>query len=547
MIIETPLGAITDDPVRVPPRDFATTPAELSDGADDDGRAAPALAGCAGKPALALAFGVRRLLATPPDEAMALAYADLAVTGRAAYDGFAALEKKGVTEATVLALFGSQPSALAKASLARLLDRARRVKAWLDSKPGAPRAAAWNALFGPLAPPVRPWLGVSGEDDLPYQPVNLARTDRIESWTRIPLKHPYAKGGKLTTEVRWARSPNARTAEHVILLLHGLGSRIEETDALSRALAAHDIGTVSLDLPNHGHSERIPFDRLAVDMSHTGMKATGPFFALELMEAFVEAFVASVCASDAALATRLRSVGGGSLGGSLSLRLGIGKPGRTWPERSVAWSPGNAWMSFWDEPGNGGDPTTDEHRAAVDPFVAPGTIPIERARQSEVASSRHDYIRSVFEDKIPPGIHPQWHMWWRDGDFAAAREVFRDDARALRQEVYDEWHRRWCCALAHEQLGASMRGPMDAAPLGDWPIDHVSVPLLLMAGDHDDYPFAHIFTATKTLATRAQKLGAPKGSARFFENTGHSIHDERPVRLAANIAAFLRTPVGTLR
>lgn len=531
MRIAKPTGSYDDDQVPVTVDDFATAPTVVLDGAENEGRLHHDFSLYAGKARahLALAQSVRWQLKHRTFESeRARGLAELAVTGRAAGEQFADMEARRATEAEVLRVLG-EPSAPARTALTRAVQHARRVKTWIDSRPHE-RTAAWGEIFEGKVPKRRRYIAVSGENDLPRRPINVSRTDRDEDDLTVVCATPHARGGRFRTRVRFATSANVTTAQHVILLLHGLGSRLEETDELSRALASHGIGTVALDLPNHGYSERVPFSELSVDFSATGMHSSGPCYALEMLEAFVDAFADSLVRErpELKLRGRMRSVGGGSLGGSLSLRLGVRRP--RWLDRVVAWSPGNAWKSFWDD--------DDLHRLAVNP-ASPGIQPIERVSGDEHSAARGEYIRATLDALLPTTNKPMWHLWWRDGDYEKARQSLRRGARVLRHEVYDEWHRRWCSALAHEQLASSMRGGRDDGAHGDWPWDRIAVPLLLMAGDKDNFPFANIHDASRSLAERAKRYGKPTGRAMFLANTGHSIHDERPVMLAANIAAFL--------
>jgi hypothetical protein len=62
---------------------------------------------------------------------------------------------------------------------------------------------------------------------------------------------------------------------------------------------------------------------------------------------------------------------------------------------------------------------------------------------------------------------------------------------------------------------------------------------MLAAGDQDDFPNVSIFTNTQRLA--AAMAFAP-GTSLFITDTGHSIHNERPVFFANSIVQFLLTP-----
>lgn len=533
-----PVGSYADDPPTVPERNFARAPAGLCE-PGGEGRLRPDLREVAKKhrPVFALAQAARWMAKTDGHGDTGRAMASLAVTGRRAAAELKDVEAAGSLRDKVLVELGPNATSKEKKHVDAAIAHARAVRGWIEA-PVADRDRHFKivrALY-PSGPGIeRPWIGVSGEDDLPKRPINIGRGSRTEANLTVTCPSPSVVNGKIVVDVRWASSTDLDDPQGppIVVCLHGLGSRLEETDALSAALAAHGYGTVALDLPNHGYSERIPFDRLTVPMRDTGTK-DGAAYALDLMEAFVDAFVKTLIGRHPASKDRFVAVAGGSLGGSLAMRFGRRAP--AWLERTISWSPGNAWKSFWY--------SDNFHLAAVS-ADAVGTQPIERVAEPESPGSRKGYIHFAFDEMLPTTNHPYWHTWWRSGDgddYVKAREVHAQDARTLRHEVYDEWHRRWACALAHDQLAVTMRGGGDeGAPAGKWPFDKIKIPLLLMAGSYDNFPFANIFDASQTLAKRAA-AGTPKGVAKFFANTGHSIHDERPRMLARNIAAFLDAP-----
>lgn len=531
MKTEAPLGAYTLDNADVPARGFATPPPALTE-KDGEGRLRHDLREVAKKyrPEVALAEASRWMAKVGPGSESGRALASLAATGRRANRELIALEAAGGLRDKVRAELGPNATTGELKQVDAAIHHARVVRDWLKA-PAAQRAGHWAAVGALYPKGTRPYVAVSGEDDLPWVPVNVGRGERTEGHVAVTFKFDKALKQKLTLTVRYAWSGDLDDPEAgpVVLCLHGLGSRLEETELLSKELATKGVGTIAVDLPNHGYSERVPFHLLGTDMATTGTR-DGAAYSLDAMESFVDAFATEMVKRHPALDGRLVAVAGGSLGGSLSLRLSKRAP--KWLKRAIAWSPGNAWRSFWH-----GD---NFHLAAITASSI-GLQPIELMARSEAAGSRNEYIHFAFDAKLPTTEHPYWHTWWRSGvndDFVASRAERALDARALRHEVYDEWHRRWCCALAHDQLAVTMRGA-DEDKFGKWPFDKVKVPLLLMAGDHDDYPFASIFSATKLLAARAAKQGAT-GSARFFTNTGHSIHDERPRMLGQNVAEFVK-------
>jgi len=62
---------------------------------------------------------------------------------------------------------------------------------------------------------------------------------------------------------------------------------------------------------------------------------------------------------------------------------------------------------------------------------------------------------------------------------------------------------------------------------------------MLAAGNQDDFENASIYTNTQKLAAA---MAITPGTTLFILDTGHSIHNERPIYLANQIVQFLLTP-----
>jgi pimeloyl-ACP methyl ester carboxylesterase len=131
-------------------------------------------------------------------------------------------------------------------------------------------------------------------------------------------------------------------------------------------------------------------------------------------------------------------------------------------------------------------------------------------------------------------------MWFRDdwgpllpgAAFGQAKEIYIQESRLDRREIYGEVSRQWHWRICAEILGFTF----DAlAP-------QIDKPMLLMAGELDDYPEAHF---VQNLRQLAQTLTGP-GSALTVQDTGHSIPAERPYFLANQIVDFT-SPSGDLQ
>jgi len=66
----------------------------------------------------------------------------------------------------------------------------------------------------------------------------------------------------------------------------------------------------------------------------------------------------------------------------------------------------------------------------------------------------------------------------------------------------------------------------------------INKPLLLMVGELDQYPEVHFFSNVSRFAATLSGLG----KALTVQDTGHSIHNERPYFLANQIVRFAPRP-----
>lgn len=112
------------------------------------------------------------------------------------------------------------------------------------------------------------------------------------------------------------RPPDPADQGNVLLLIHGLTSRIEEYENLMPLLSQHHRVLV-VDLPGSGYSDK-----------------PNRAYSLKFYEDTLLGFLD-------ALGIQRTHVGGGSLGGNLTLRLGKREPERF--DRLAAWAPAGAW------------------------------------------------------------------------------------------------------------------------------------------------------------------------------------------------------------
>lgn len=504
----------------------------------------------------------------PPEHeesiAFANAVADLSVTGRKAYEAFRAAPPDEATLASAIAvrLGPSVPDDELAVLANRALDRAFAV-AWAIRGPVAVR----NATREPLK-----WIAVSGEDDKPHRPVNVLPLDamtkqQLYEQYEIPVTaHP-----GLTLQTRFfiasavedpapAISPAARAlppdlvpkipdGHKVILFLHGHSSAAEEALTIIPHIhtAGLDAGTrysvVSIDLPNNGYSQT--FDHQLVALAGETTYPAGIFDQqtpihvpiLDFVEDFVVAFV-NALHEVTPIRDRFAGIIGGSLGGNLGLRLGRRPhPKDEWLDAGiVSWSPASVWPAMVEN---------ELLRQGIEGGM-------KGAKAPEVEASRHDddsrcrYFAAVFEQPVAWGVmpHEQPYLWYRD-DWQPCKDNHIKASRIARQEIYHADYRQWHWRLAGEQLIYSHNDRVDHHDPTSRPrYESNTVRQLLVAGRRDDAPGAHVYRHSQELA---DLMVSTPGRSLFLNDTGHSIHFERPKFLANEIVKFFTAPPSSMQ
>ncbi|HTL11308.1 MAG TPA: hypothetical protein VL588_02390 [Bdellovibrionota bacterium] len=517
--------------------------------ADAEGRLAPELrkAASAADPLGSLTKAAKRIALG--DFMHGLAFADLSVTGRKSYGRFKVLHQTGVlNEGTIVALLRADPdlAAFSQAALTtaagRAIDRAYRVANVLPYGHSPERADLG-------------WIAVSGEDDSPYRPVNVPSAEfpqydlrvnvgghpvrtrfMIAETSKDPEAAPSAlRAGRSLPETLVPQlSPDAK----VLLYVHGMDSRLEEAADLARAM--REVGkktgenwtVISMDLPSSGYAQKIDYRKISpiTDIGEP-RKVLGfndhrrqnvPI--LDFVENFVVSFVDTLDPL-LGLKDRIQAVIGGSLGGNVTFRMGRRKD-LPWLKNLVTWSPASIWDGFADH----GDPIKET--AVAMGWRRAGGKP---ANLEETPDQRATFLKDVFAEAIQVGpimiLPSQPDQWWRPS--WPCSQNAHDVARAERWEIYNRNFRLWHWRLGTEQLIYTQQDPPGS-----------KVPrylenrtrMLLLSGAVDDYNFTHIYS--KTLKAALQMTATP-GRAIFLQDTGHSIHNERPRFLAGEITRFL--------
>jgi pimeloyl-ACP methyl ester carboxylesterase len=500
----------------------------------------------------------------PANETVELgnALADLAVSGREAYKSWPLYGEWPENETTLKSRTRTQLPASAtdadvEAAVGMALDRAYKV-AWALRGPAAYRATA-RPLLG--------WIAVSGEDDSPHRPVNVAAprlgTRELEQFelpvstlTRTPtgsvvpgslpvvtVRTRFFIASAIEDVVPANITPSLRAlppdpvphvpgGHEVILFLHGHSSSAEEALAIIPHLHAAGLArgvrysVVSFDLPNSGYTETfdhtsIPgYTRFRPWEQEGAAQITTPV--LDFTEDFVVAFVDAL-ENVTPVKGRFAGVIGGSLGGNLGLRLGR-RPGlaaNPWLTAGiVSWSAASVW-----------EPMVDDFFKSAGPMTA-----LDRASELETPRSRADYFYQAYDQTIPFVNRKPPELWY-SSSWTPCKEFHIAASRVARQEIYNANFRRWHWRLAGEQL---IYSHVDRFVRGDttshFRYEDNTVHQLLVAGEDDDFLFAGIFSATQQLAKRM--VNTP-GRSLFLARTGHSIHVERPRYFAGEIVRFL--------
>jgi pimeloyl-ACP methyl ester carboxylesterase len=481
---------------------------------------------------------------TPPDTTEgATALADLAVTGRASYSQFRSQPPQDGDllndVQTRVAAFQNPPNEnLVVSSVATALDRAYNV-AWALRDPNPTSRAQTRAPLG--------WIAVSGEDDSPDRPVNVPSANSpqldlsvvcqgitVETRYMIALPQPNYTPDLPPPPIRQVPvlpAPSIPDDHEVILFIHGQDSNVEEANDLVGPLLQTGLqngkkyALVAFDLPSSGYSQMI--DHLVIDPGGpqfdtnplSGTPATTPI--LDWLVQFVISFV-NTLDQQVPIKNRIAAVIGGSLGGNLNLRLGE-RNDQPWIQNSIAWSPASVWESF-------------NHSSIVPPDVGAALnfcqTKMNEPEQDEGPPSRIEFFYDVFDSPTGPGTVTQPQQWYNPAWSCQSAYIQAD--RLQRREIYNKVFRRFHWRVALEQLLFS-HWDTNSSNQAVYSTNHTNT--LLMSGAADNYPNANIYPNTISLA-QAMILNTP-GDSLFLLNTGHSIHNERPLLLAQRIVQFI--------
>lgn len=261
------------------------------------------------------------------------AMTQLAVTGSSAFAAWSANPTQDVT--SYLIGKGMPPAAAATANQQIMSDFHAALQAVRNPGAGIQEKSLRAGLKFP-------WIAVSGEDDPPDYPVNVAITPHYPQYHLaitvqgkkgpVPLSIRYIVASSQSQDAAPA-NPSIPPGDEVIIYIHGEGSRAEEACDLIPALfaagtaAGRSFTVIAFDQPSCGYSTMVPHLSIADMPPIKHPIDTSPFAGspiLDFVESTIVTFVETLMAS---FPNPVTAVVGGSLGGHMALRLAASQKG----------------------------------------------------------------------------------------------------------------------------------------------------------------------------------------------------------------------------
>jgi len=506
---------------------------------------------------------------TAPDRDLATAVAQLAVTGRGAFEAFASWTPQ---DTDLAAEYASKFPASAFTQ-AQIQDAATRV---LDAAYTALWAIRSNDPAWRSRRATMPWIAVSGFDDTPHRPVNvptapypqydLAFTvEGAAGPVNVTARYLIASAGgwagprkpgstsftnpnpKLLGDPAGTppAGPAPRTlpqdtpviaGSKIIIYIHGGGSKAEEAVDMANWFiiegqrAGEKITVISFDLPNSAYGSTFEVTDVT-GTTYDYNQRNVLHFVLKYIIGFIEQLDATI----GDVKDRIVAVIGGSLGGNTSLLLtGLYDQNHPYLRTIVSWS------VTATAPANylGVIPA-----AALAAYVGGLQAAATKPEPPDDHATQAQFFEVMYTKPLSANpllyIPPQPVMWFRGGyapdgakDWQPCKDMSIAGSRFDRYEIYSPLMRRWITALNLEQISFSFQD--------DKPVLQPDARLMLVAGDNDNYFPNAIYNSTIEVA-RAIRQSA-HGKAEFWLDTGHSIHSERPRLFVKEILYFLVKP-----
>jgi pimeloyl-ACP methyl ester carboxylesterase len=348
----------------------------------------------------------------------------------------------------------------------------------------------------------------------------------------------------------------------IIVYVHGGGSRLEEAVPLANNLILEALRpdpkrtsndnyvVVSFDMPNSAYGDAFDPTKVYGSTYHPSM-----FHILMFEEQYVINFIEALDQKVGNIKNRIAAVMGGSLGGNMSLLLAReSKQKFPYLQTIVAWSP-TSMMPGHGNLGNGLVFSEATGNPVVNPIV--GGNDTATLWGPEEPSTRGDYFHHVYFEMLSrlaniPADPTMWFRndWYNQDQSVDCKASMVSQSRFDRYEVYSSTLRRWTTAIDTEQAMYSFQDKDANATAPRY--QSISSRLLLVAGENDCYrngctgskdPRSALLADTLDIYgfthDVANQMANTPGRTLFIKDTGHSIHDERPVFFAREIVSFL--------
>jgi len=500
------------------------------------------------------------------------AMTQLAATGSNAY---AALQSSPTLDLTPYLIQNGMPAAAAAAA-------SEQIFADFNAARNALRTPAAGSNETALRQSLKnSWIAVSGEDDSPDYPVNVAIAPYPQYHFAVTVPTPQGPNGSIEVNIRYIiassqttnpipPNPSIPDGNEIVLFIHGEGSRAEEALDFIPALlslgasAGRSFTVVAFDQPSCGYSTMVPHLSVAPAPPASGASGvvdTSSFAGSPILDFVESAIVGFVEGLLLPFGNPINAIVGGSLGGHMALRFAASQ--KDWVRNVIAWSPASVmdhtfFLGFDILNQNIG--ATLSQRLLADPVL------VNRWSEQEESGSRADFFATVWcnDTFAPPSaseclaigaallaagffagplapvaalgagviggvisqlptVAPQPQLWYRDS--WPSKPTYITESRLDRREVYNENFRQWHWRICGEMIGYTFDGL----------VPNMTKPMLLMVGEDDNYPQVEFF---KNVSSFAAGLTAPAQGGLTIQNTGHSIHNERPYFLASQVINF---------
>jgi acetyl esterase/lipase len=477
----------------------------------------------------------------PVDDHLIRAMAQLAVTGRNAFDAFVTWTPDDHNLIDEFNTRFSNP-AVDPAQLQQeahwVLDQAyTALWAIRSNEPG------WRAHRSELG-----WIAASGYDDTPHRPVNVptAPYPQYDIEFDVPVPNPNATNQALTVTARYmiasaltfvgpndpqrsafgdpappvlqapvgsfSPTPAPRAIpqdapaippnDKIIIYIHGGGSRAEEAVDMASWLIVEgkaiglDYTVISLDLPNSAYGASFDVS-CVVGPSYDSSKLQILKFEQEYIIGFIEALERQL----GNITSRIVAVMGGSLGGNMSLLMTDWyKHEHPYLQTVIAWSATAMAPSTYLD-------IVSAHDVAN--YVNHFEAEVMRAEGLTDHSSETRYIQDMYTKPLSQNlvlnIPPQPIMWYRGGykplgdqGWQPCKDQSIARSRFDRYEIYCQNERHWTIAIDLEQISFSFQDEraglsvVTSPPETGLPAPH----LMLVAGDQDNFFPNAIYNST---------------------------------------------------